>query len=80
MAEVKKEVVNEDALADLTSRAEELGFEIFCDGRWGYILRRIDRDITNPASQADLDDLSEMLDGIEWGREHRMGAQGTASR
>ena len=64
-------VVEEDLLADLTSRAERLGFEIFCDDRWGYILRRIGREPTNPASHSDADlvDLREMLDGIEWGRE-----------
>ncbi len=52
-----------DELADLTARAEKLGFEIFCDKTWGYVLRRIGRE------DADLEDLREMLDGIEWGRE-----------
>ena len=58
--------VDEYELAYLTSRAEELGFEIFCDPSWGFILKRIET--TNPA--IDLEDLREMLDGIEWGREH----------
>jgi hypothetical protein len=60
--------VDEFELAYLTSRAEELGFEIFCDPSWGFILRRIDRETTNQA--IDLEDLREMLDGIEWSREH----------
>ena len=72
-------VVDEEELADLTSRAEKLGFEIFCDQRWGYILRRIGRETTNPAthSNADLDDLREMLDGIEWSRERGTADQRT---
>jgi hypothetical protein len=75
-------VVEEDVLADLTSRAEGVGFEIFCDARWGYILRRIGRETANPAtlSNADLEDLSEMLSGIEWGREHGTANQGNVSR
>ena len=75
-------VVEEDVLADLTSRAEGVGFEIFCDDRWGYILRRIGRETTNRAghSGADLEDLSEMLDGIAWGREHGTADQRIASR
>lgn len=67
-------VVEEDVLADLTSRAEELGFEIFCDQTWGYVLRRIGRE------NADLDDLREKLDGIEWRSEHGTADQRTASR
>ena len=79
MVEAKKVVVvNKDELADMTARAEELGFEIFCDDRWGYILRRIDRETDNPA--ADLEDLRKMLDGIEWGRERETAAHSTASR
>jgi hypothetical protein len=65
----------DEELAALTGQAEKLGFEIFCDPTWGYVLRRIGRETTNPAtrSNADLADLREMLDGIEWGR-----ARGTA--
>jgi hypothetical protein len=78
MAEVKRAPIpcpqpdEYEELADLTWRAENLGFEIFCDDGLGYILRRIGRETTNPASHSnvDLEDLREMLDGIEWGREH----------
>jgi hypothetical protein len=70
--------VDEYELAYLASRAEVLGFEIFCDNRWGFILRPIARETTNPA--IDLADLREMLDGIEWGREHGAAGQSTASR
>jgi|GEM_PF-5554777 len=72
--------VDEEELAGLTWRAEKLGFEIFCDHRWGYILRRIGRETTNPAthSNADLEDLREVLDGIECCREHVTADQRTA--
>jgi hypothetical protein len=70
-------VREDEELADLTARAEKLGFEIFCDQTWGYVLRRIGRENT------DLEDLREKLDGIEWGRGHATPAMptrlGTAS-
>ena len=47
--------VDNDVLSDLTTRAEKLGFEIFCDQTWGYVLRRIGR------ANADLDDLHGSL-------------------
>jgi hypothetical protein len=61
--------VDENELADLTERAERLGFEIFCDRTCGYALRRTGRETTNLAahSYTDLDDLRDVLDGIEWG-------------
>jgi hypothetical protein len=64
--------VDEFELAYLTARAEELGFEIFYDASWGFILRRIGPEATNPAthSNVEVNDLGEMLDGIEWGRRH----------
>ena len=64
-------VVDEEELFDLTARAEKLGFEIFCDRTCGYVLRRVGRETTNPTthSNADLEDLREMLDRIEWGRQ-----------
>ena len=60
--------VDDEELADLTARAERLGFEIFCDRTCGYFLQRIET--TNPAthSKADLEDLRDMVDSIEWGR------------
>jgi hypothetical protein len=70
--------VDEYELAYLTSRAEELGFEIFCDDSWGFILTPIAREATNPATNLGV--LREMLDGIEWGREHGMADRSTASR
>lgn len=62
--------VDEEELADLTARAERLGFEIFCDRACGYFLQRIGHETTNPAthSKAGLEDLREMLDRLEWGR------------
>ena len=62
-------VVDEEELAALTARAERLGFEIFCDHACGYVLRRIGHETTNPATHphADLEDLREMVDGIERG-------------
>ena len=61
---------DEEELADLTARAERLGFDIFCDHTCGYVLRRIGRETTNlgARSNADLEDLGYMVDGIEWGR------------
>jgi hypothetical protein len=59
--------VDEEVLADLTSRAEKLGFEIFCGRTRGYVLRRIGHRATHRAihSDADLADLRDILDGIE---------------
>jgi hypothetical protein len=62
--------VDEQQLADLTTRAEKLGFEIFCGRTCGYVMRRIGRATTNPAAYpiADLAALRDLLDGIESGR------------
>ena len=62
-------VVDEKELADLTARAEGLGFEIVCYRPCSYVLRRITHETTDPAthSNANLDDLRDMLDGIERG-------------
>jgi hypothetical protein len=62
--------VDEDELADLTTRAEKLGLEIFCGRTCGYVLRRIGHATTNPAAHsiANLAALREMLDDIESGR------------
>ena len=64
-----------EQLAELTARADKLGFRVIHDQTWGYVLGHLDRTPTNPAthSNTDLNELREMLDGIEWGR-----AQGTA--
>ncbi len=61
--------VDDEELADLTARAERLGFEIFCDRTCGYFLQRIGHETTNPAthSKADLEGLRDMVDSIEWG-------------
>ena len=71
-------VVEEDVLADLTSRAEELGFEIFCDQTWGYVLRRIGRE------NADLDDHARKLTAsngaVNMGRPIREPRAGRGSR
>ena len=58
---------------ELTKRAEELGFRVIHDDTWGYVLWRNDYyDRINPHTQSnkDLDDLREIIAGIEWGREH----------
>jgi hypothetical protein len=67
---------HEERLAELTARAERMGFRVIHDHTWGYVPWRNDKPTTNPhtRSNADLDELSEMLDGIRWGRAH-----GTAS-
>ena len=61
--------VDEKELADLTARAEGLGFDIFCYRACAYVLRRIVHETTDPAthSNANLEDLRDMLDGIERG-------------
>ncbi len=59
---------------ELTKRAEELGFRVIHDDSWGYVLWRNDHydRVVNPHthSNKDLDDLREIIAGIEWGREH----------
>jgi hypothetical protein len=61
-----------EELAELTKRAEGYGLRVIHDHTWGYVLGRLDGSPTNPHthSNATLDDLREMLDGIKWGREH----------
>lgn len=59
----------EEELLGLTARAKPLGYDIIDDHTWGYILVRSNKP-ANPAthSNVNLDDVREMLDGIEWGR------------
>jgi hypothetical protein len=61
----------DNELAELTTKAETFGFQVIHDHTWGYVLWRNDHP-TNPAthSNADIAALREMLDGIEWRREH----------
>jgi hypothetical protein len=63
---------DDEERADLITRAEKLGYHVIQDHTWGDVLWRHGEATTNPAthSNATLDDLREMLDGIEWGREH----------
>lgn len=60
----------EEQLAELTTQAKGQGFRVVHDPTWGYVLWRIGKPTTNPHthSNADLAELREMLDGIEWGR------------
>jgi hypothetical protein len=62
---------DEEELAELTKHADKLGFRVIHDHTWGYILWRPGSQI-NPGtdSNADLNELREMIAGIEWGREH----------
>jgi len=66
---------HDEELGELTDRAEKLGFRVIIDHKWGYVLWRTDRPSSNPHTHSnwDLDELREMLDGIEWGR-HRTAA------
>jgi hypothetical protein len=62
----------EQELAELTKRAEEDGFRVIRDHTWGLVLWRIGKPTTNPHthSNANLADLREMIEAIEWGIEH----------
>jgi hypothetical protein len=64
-------VSDDQELDELIAEAEKRGFRVMRDTAWGYILWRIDTPI-NPHtdSNATLADLREMLEGIDWAREH----------
>ncbi|ASW84788.1 hypothetical protein [Mycobacterium intracellulare] len=59
-------------LADQVARALRMGFRVIKDHTWRYVLVPLKSRTTNPAthSNVDADELREMLDGIEWGRDH----------
>jgi hypothetical protein len=64
--------MSDGELEELTARAEALGYKVVKDRTWGYVLVR-EGNRANPGthSNANLEDLREMIDGIEWGASAR---------
>jgi hypothetical protein len=63
---------DEKARVALMARAEELGYHVISAPGWGDVLWRHGKETTNPHTHSNwgVKELREMLDGIEWGREH----------